>query len=65
MRRRAGDEVEFMALTLFDSLDAVRAFAGENYQMAVISPIARNLLSHFDEQAVHYDVAIELRSVPN
>ena len=65
LRRRAGDEVEFMALTLFDSLDAVRAFAGENYQMAVISPIARNLLSHFDEQAVHYDVAIELRSVPN
>jgi|SRR5438105_15124811 len=65
LRRKAGEEVEFIALTLFDSLDAVRTFAGENYEMAVISPIARNLLSHFDERAMHYEVAIDLMAVPN
>jgi heme-degrading monooxygenase HmoA len=58
LRRPAPDgEVEFVTLTLFDSLDAVRAFAGEDYETPVIEPEAQRLLSHYEERAVHYDAA--------
>ena len=38
LRRRDGDEVAFVTLTRFDSLDAVRAFAGEHYEVPVLEP---------------------------
>ena len=60
LRREAGDEVEFVTLTLFDSLDAVRAFAGEDYEVAVVPPEARKLLARFDERSAHYDVRFQL-----
>lgn len=41
--RDVGDEVEFAVLNLFASLDAVRAFAGEDYEVPVFEPEARNL----------------------
>jgi heme-degrading monooxygenase HmoA len=59
LRREAGEEVEFVTLTLFDSLEAVRAFAGEDYETAVVLPEARRLLTRFDDRSVHYDVLIE------
>ena len=59
LRRDEGEEVAFVTLTLFDSLDAVRAFAGEDYEAAVVLPDARRLLSRFDERSVHYEVRIE------
>ena len=40
----------------FDSLDAVRAFAGEDYEVAVVPPAARALLDHFDSRSAHYEV---------
>jgi heme-degrading monooxygenase HmoA len=58
-RRAAGDEVEFVTLTLFESLDAVRAFAGDDYEAAVVPPPARALLARFDTRSAHYDVVIE------
>jgi heme-degrading monooxygenase HmoA len=57
LRREAGDEVEFVTITLFASMDPVRAFAGQDYEVAVVPPEARKLLSHFDERSVHYEVA--------
>jgi heme-degrading monooxygenase HmoA len=59
LRRGAADEVEFVTLTLFESLDAVRAFAGEDYEAAVVPPAARALLGRFDERSAHYEVVIE------
>jgi heme-degrading monooxygenase HmoA len=56
LRRDAGDEVEFVTLTLFASMVAVRAFAGEDSEVAVVPPEARKLLSHFDQRSVHYEV---------
>jgi hypothetical protein len=44
LRREIGDEVEFVVLTLFESMDAVRAFAGEDYERAVLLPGASELL---------------------
>jgi len=59
LRRDAGDEVEFETVTLWDSLDAVRAFAGEDHEVAVVPPAARELLARFDERSTHYEVLAE------
>jgi len=56
LRRDVGTEVEFVTLMWFDSLDAVRDFAGEDYEVAVVPPKARQLLSHFDARSAHYVV---------
>ena len=56
LRRPVEDGVEFVTLMRFDSLDAVRAFAGEAYEMAVVPPSARALLQRFDARSAHYEV---------
>ena len=58
LRRDAGKEVEFLTITLFESLDAVRRFAGENYQTAVLHPKAHALLSRYDAKSEHYEIRI-------
>jgi len=57
-RRAAGDELEFQTVMWFESLDAVRTFAGTAYEQAVVPAAARALLSHFDAQSAHYEVKI-------
>ena len=59
-RRSLGDEVEFVTIMWFDSIDAVRTFAGEDYEKAVVPPEARRLLSRFDERSQHYEVRAEM-----
>ncbi|MFW9905874.1 MAG: antibiotic biosynthesis monooxygenase [Candidatus Thorarchaeota archaeon] len=61
-RRNIGDEVEFITIMWFDSFQAVRAFAGEDYEVAVVPPKARALLSRFDTHSQHYEVKVELKS---
>ena len=51
-----GDEVEFVTILRFDSLDAVREFAGEDYAEAHVPPEAREVLSRYDDRARHYEV---------
>src|SRR5918911_3468373 len=58
LRRDDGDSVEFVTITLFESMDAVRAFAGSDYEIAVVPPEARKLLSNFDERSKHYDTVL-------
>ena len=60
LRKDAGDEIEFVTLTMFDSMDAVRAFAGDNYAVAVVPAEARKLLSRFDARAEHYETILRL-----
>ncbi len=59
LRRNLADEVEFVTLKWFDSIEAVRTFAGPDYQVAVVPPKARVLLSRFDARSQHYEVKIE------
>jgi heme-degrading monooxygenase HmoA len=56
LRRPGADSVEFVTLMWFDSMDAVRAFAGSDYQAAVVPPAARALLQRFDARSAHYEV---------
>ncbi|MFX0182740.1 MAG: antibiotic biosynthesis monooxygenase [Candidatus Hodarchaeota archaeon] len=60
-RRNIGEEVEFITIMWFDSLEAVRAFAGEDYEVAVVPPKARTLLSRFDARSQHYEVSVEVK----
>jgi heme-degrading monooxygenase HmoA len=57
LRRAAGGRVEFLAVTLWDSLDAVKGFAGADPDIAVVEPEARAVLAAFDDFARHYEVA--------
>ncbi|HKC01611.1 MAG TPA: hypothetical protein VKD23_22705 [Terriglobales bacterium] len=57
LRFARGEEVEFMTMLWFDSIEKVRAFAGENYQTPVISEKARSLLTRFAERADHYQLS--------
>ncbi len=56
MRRDLGDEVEFATIMWFDSLEAIKAFAGEDEEVSHVPPAARAVLSRFDERAAHYEV---------
>ena len=61
LRREVDAEVEFVTIMLFDSLDAVREFAGEDYEAAYVPDKARAVLAHFDERSQHYEVRAERR----
>jgi len=60
LRRDLKDEVEFVTITFFDSLEAVKEFAGEDYEVAVILPEAHRLLSRFDARSAHYETVFSL-----
>jgi heme-degrading monooxygenase HmoA len=60
-RRSLDGEVEFITVMYFETLAAVRAFAGEDYEAAVVPPKARALLARFDPRSQHYEVKVEIR----
>jgi len=59
LRRELHAEVEFITIMSFASLDAVRDFAGEEYELAVVPPKARQLLARFDQRSQHYELRVE------
>jgi len=61
LRRDLESEVEFVTILWFDSLDAVRNFAGEDHEVAVVPSQARALLSRFDDRSAHYKVLLNPR----
>ena len=56
MKRDIGDEIEFQTLMWFDSLDAIKAFMGEDYSVSHVPVEARAVLNSFDDRAAHYEV---------
>lgn len=59
-RRKLGDEVEFVTVMRFDAIDAIRTFAGDDYEAAVVPAKARELLKRFDARSQHYEVRAEM-----
>ena len=55
LRRNLGDEVEFVTIMTFDSLQSVIDFQGENYQRCYVPDAAQKVLKRWDEHASHYD----------
>jgi hypothetical protein len=60
-RRSLDKEVEFITIMSFDSIEAVRVFAGDDYEVAVVPPKARALLERFDERSQHYEIRADLK----
>ncbi len=59
MRREAANhEMEFVTITQFTDINAVKAFAGKDYERAVIAPGAGKLLTHYDERSAHYETLL-------
>jgi len=59
LRRELEQEVEFVTILRFDSLDTIRNFTGEDYEQSYVPDKARAVLSRFDERAQHYEVVEE------
>jgi antibiotic biosynthesis monooxygenase (ABM) superfamily enzyme len=57
LRRPLGPEIEFITILLFDSLDAIRAVAGPDYETAVIPEERRKYLIRYDPKSAHYEIA--------
>jgi antibiotic biosynthesis monooxygenase (ABM) superfamily enzyme len=60
-RRPLENEIEFITIMWFDSWDAVRQFAGEDYEQAYVPPKAREVLQRFDERSQHYEIKERLK----
>ena len=56
-RRAVDSEVEFVTIMWFDSIDAVRVFAGDQFDVAVVPPRA-HALARFDSQSAHYETVV-------
>lgn len=56
LRKDGLDEVEFITIMLWDSIDALRAFAGPNYEASIIPEERRRYLSRHDAKAAHYEI---------
>lgn len=57
LRRSNGEEIEFVTILIWDSLEAIRAVAGPDYERAMVPEERRTHLARWDEKALHFDVA--------
>jgi hypothetical protein len=58
LRRIDGDRAEFLFISLWDSMDAVRSFAGDEPERAVFYPEDVGFLVERDETVRHYEIAV-------
>jgi heme-degrading monooxygenase HmoA len=56
LRRDVTNGTEFQVITVWESLDAIRAFAGEDVEVAVVPAVVREMMVEFEERASHYEV---------
>ena len=59
LRHAVGEEVEFMTIILWDSIEAVRAMTGEGYERAVIPEERKKYLRRFEQRAAHFEVVAQ------
>jgi len=57
LRREVGDEVEFITIMFWDSIDSIRAAVGPDYETAIIPEERRKYLSNYDAKSAHYQIA--------
>lgn len=60
LRTDLADAIEFLVLTRWQSLDAIRAFAGDDLGHAVVEPDAVAALVDYDRTVTHYEVVEEV-----
>ncbi|HEY7593286.1 MAG TPA: antibiotic biosynthesis monooxygenase [Actinophytocola sp.] len=60
LRKVEGDEVAFISIAFFTSMQAVRHFAGSHPEKAVVEEAARRILSRWDAEVTHHEVVVDL-----
>jgi len=61
MRKNGVDEISFITIMWFDSIEHIKNFAGNDYEKAVVHPKAQALLKRYDTVSEHYEVKHELQ----
>lgn len=56
LRRKDGDEIEFVTVMMWDSIESIQAFAGPDYESSIVPEDRRKYLSRHDDKAAHYEV---------
>src|SRR2546428_14130959 len=56
--RAVGDETEVVVATVWDSIDAIRAFAGDQIERAVVEPVVHEFLDRCDDEVTHFTLAV-------
>jgi heme-degrading monooxygenase HmoA len=56
LKKKAEDGVEFLIITEWESVEAIRKFAGDQYETAVVPPVAREMMVRYDSVVRHYEV---------
>ncbi len=59
LRREHGDEVEFVTIMTFDTIEDVIAFKGEDYEKCYVPEAAQKVLKHWDATSAHYDALVQ------
>jgi heme-degrading monooxygenase HmoA len=62
LRRNDGDKTEFVVMSIWESLDAVKNYAGVDFQKAVILPRDRDYLLEVEPNVLHYEIVVEQRT---
>jgi hypothetical protein len=65
LTREQGGETEIVTMKFFERLEDVKGFAGEQYELANVDPVAQGLLARYDKTVAHFEVALELGSNAN
>jgi heme-degrading monooxygenase HmoA len=60
LRRNLSNDVEFVVLTFWESMEAIRKFAGENPELAVVAPAAQKLFREYDPMVKHFEVVLNI-----
>ncbi len=60
LRKEENNEVAFITIMWFNNLEQVKAFAGEDYEKAVVHPTAEALLKRYDQRSQHFELRHEL-----
>lgn len=56
LKREVEEGIEFLIITEWESLDAIKQFAGERFNTAVVPPPVQDIMVRYDDKVRHYDV---------
>jgi heme-degrading monooxygenase HmoA len=59
LRRPIGEGTEFLIVTTWQSIEAIRKFAGESASTAVVPPSVQAMMVEYDKEVAHYEIIEE------
>jgi heme-degrading monooxygenase HmoA len=62
LQRSTGDGVEFLIVTVWESMEAIRKFAGDDPEAAVVPGVVKGMMLSWEERVKHYEVVSERSS---